>query len=100
LLTEKYAQQDVVFIALSTDSEEVVKRYLADNKFAFKHIANARPIANKLNVSGYPSNIVINKRGRLVFRKVGLELRQNLQGENAPKTPEDIDKEIEKLLKE
>ncbi len=98
-LTEKYTKQDVVFIALSTDSEEVVKSYLAENKFAFKHIANARPIAKEWSVKGYPTNVVIDKKGEVSFRKTGLELRPNAQGENVPKTPDDIDKEIEKLLK-
>lgn len=97
-LTEKYAKQEVVFIALSTDSEEIVKNYLVENKFSYKHIANARSIAKNWGIKGYPTNIVIDKQGDVSFRKTGLELRPN-EGVNVPQTPEDIDKEIEKHLK-
>ncbi|MFN3316252.1 MAG: redoxin domain-containing protein, partial [Raineya sp.] len=51
LLAEKYKSENVVFIALALDSEEVVKEFLEKEKFGYKHIANARVIANSSRIS-------------------------------------------------
>lgn len=99
LLAQKYKDKDVVFLALALDNEEILKNYLSENNFSYKHIANARPIAKKWGIKSYPTNIVINQKGKVVFRKVGLELQEDTWGNRTPKTPQDIDKEIEKLLK-
>ena len=99
LLAKKYQNKDVVFIALALDSEEVVKEYVSENNFSYKHIANARPIAKEWGIKSYPTNVVINKKGKVVFQVSGLEMRADANGQPKPKTPEDIEKEIEKALK-
>jgi len=98
LLTQKYKDKEVVFIALSLDSEKEVKEFLSENEFAYKHIANARYIANKWNIKGYPTNIVIDKNGKVIFRVSGLEVIPDANGTYKPLTPQNIDKKIEKAL--
>lgn len=97
-LTEKYKNKNVVFIALALDSEEVVKEFLGKEKFGYKHIANARVIASSWKIKGYPTNVVIDQKGKVVFQEKGLKLMSDAQGEKVPQTPQDIEKEIEKLL--
>jgi len=98
LLTQKYKDKEVVFIALSLDSEKEVKEFLSDNEFAYKHIANARYIANKWNIKGYPTNVVIDRNGKIIFSVSGLEVAPDANGTYKPLTPQNIDKKIEKAL--
>jgi peroxiredoxin len=98
LLTQKYKDREVVFIALSLDSEKEVKEFLSENEFAYKHIANARYIANKWNIKGYPTNVVIDRNGKIIFSVSGLEVVPDANGTYKPLTPQNIDKKIEKAL--
>lgn len=61
-LTEKYKDKNVVFIALCNGNQEALNNFLMTEKFEYKHIANARSIAQKWNIQGYPTNIVIDKK--------------------------------------
>lgn len=92
-LTEKYKDKNVVFLALCTDSEETLKNFLTTEKFEYKHIANARSIAQQWGVQGYPTNIVIDEKGNIVLNEKGLMIVNG-----APKTPQVIDAKIEELL--
>lgn len=92
-LTEKYKDKNVVFLALCTDDEETLKSFLVNEKFDYKHIANARSIAQKWGVQGYPTNIVIDEKGNIVLNEKGLMIVNN-----APETPQLIDKKIQELL--
>lgn len=99
LLAKKYRDKGVVFIALALDNEEDLRKYLSENEFSYKHVANTRPIAKEWGIKSYPTNVVINKKGKVVFQVSGLEMRKDAKGELKPKTPEDIAKKIEQALK-
>ncbi|MEO8648164.1 MAG: TlpA disulfide reductase family protein [Acidobacteriota bacterium] len=58
---------DVVFIAVAPDPARAVKKYLSANEFSYRMIADGKPLLKTFGFGGYPKNIVIDKRGRIVY---------------------------------
>lgn len=70
-LVEKYASEDIVFIAFSTDSDQAIKDKLLP-KYTFKYkLVSSKYDLSKLYciVAGYPTNMVLDREGmvKLVF---------------------------------
>lgn len=57
----------IAFVAITADSARDVKKYLADNRFDYKMIADGRSAIERFVVGGYPKNIVVGKDGRIVY---------------------------------
>ena len=57
----------VVFIAMTYEPGEKVKKYLARQKFDYRVVADAGPAMKSFVFSGYPKNIVIGKDGKIVY---------------------------------
>lgn len=57
----------VVFLAMSPDPRNDIKKYLAKEAFAYLQIADAAADMKSFRFSGYPKNIVINKSGEIVY---------------------------------
>jgi peroxiredoxin len=70
-LIDEYKDKDVVFIALATDSKKKLKSFLKRKPFNYNIVASARDVASDYSVLGYPTNIVIDKNGRIAFSKMG-----------------------------
>jgi thiol-disulfide isomerase/thioredoxin len=60
-LVAKYKGKDVVFIAVATDRERELKKFLAKKDFDYNIIPQGRPFAAKYEVQAYPTHIVIDK---------------------------------------
>lgn len=91
-LVEKYKDnKNVVFLAISVDGiEEVVKKFVKRKEFKYQVVATDFTIAKKQGVKVYPTNIVIDKTGRITLASVGY--RDTIETE--------ISEVIEKNLKE
>jgi thiol-disulfide isomerase/thioredoxin len=71
---EKYENKDVVFIALSLTAEEKIKEFLLEHPFNYSIIANSTDYCkNVLKCEGYPYNIVVNKKGEVVYIALGAD---------------------------
>ncbi len=70
-LVKQYDRRDIVFLAPATDSKSRLKSFLKKNDFDYAVVPNGRKIASKYKVSGYPTNVVINKKGKVVFYEKG-----------------------------
>ena len=57
------ANDDVVFLAMTADTADSVKKYLAKERFDFTHAADAERAMEAFVFSGYPKNIVIGRDG-------------------------------------
>jgi len=62
-------RKDIVFISLATDSKEKLNQFLSQKKFNYAVVAQqANFITKELNVSTYPTHIIIDSNG--IIRKV------------------------------
>ncbi|WP_051691736.1 TlpA family protein disulfide reductase [Pedobacter borealis] len=64
-------QQDVEFISVATNSKESLIKFLKTKEFKYRVIPSGLPIANILGVAGFPTNIVIDKKGKITFLESG-----------------------------
>ncbi len=70
-IAKKYAGTDVVFISLSKDNENRLRSYLMTHPSNWICIPGASSIAEKYNVYGYPTHIIIDKEGRIDSKIIG-----------------------------
>lgn len=59
--------QDVVFIAMTADPADSVKRYLSKEPFDYLQVAGAGAAMKQFVSTGFPRNIVIGKTGEIVY---------------------------------
>lgn len=59
--------EEVVFIAMTADPADSVKRYLAKEPFYYLQVAGAEAPMKKFVSTGFPRNIVIGKTGQIVY---------------------------------
>ncbi|CAN5379757.1 hypothetical protein BH09BAC6_BH09BAC6_08830 [soil metagenome] len=78
---------DVVFIAIALDEKSDIKQFLKDNPFAYHIVADGRMYSNLYKINLYPTNVVLDKEGKVRFHASGL----------APNTPYWISKTIEEV---
>ncbi len=69
-LTEKY-NKDVVFLSITFDKKESVKKLLETHTFNYTHITDNEKIIADYNVVGFPTHIIVDKNGEIILRKVG-----------------------------
>lgn len=65
---DKFAGNDnVVFLAMTSDRPAELKKYLSKVKFTYDHAADAQAAMDRFVFSGFPKNIVISKTGEIVY---------------------------------
>ncbi|TJY37807.1 TlpA family protein disulfide reductase [Pontimicrobium aquaticum] len=88
-LVKKYKSDDVVFIAISpNDSKEQIQKFLKTKAFNYNIVPQNYSIIKKFGISSYPTNVVIDKNGKITFMKIGYNKQ----------VPELISAEIDKQL--
>ncbi len=65
---------DVVFISLALDEKYEIKEFLKTTPFAYKIIDNARFLAQKYGVNSYPTHVVLDRQGKVLFHTTGLAM--------------------------
>lgn len=70
-LKEKFTGKDVEFIAVGLDAEYKIAKFLRKHPFKYDIVEDGRWIAEKFDVKLYPSNIIIDKEGKIQFYKIG-----------------------------
>ncbi|MEE9348950.1 MAG: TlpA disulfide reductase family protein [Flavobacteriaceae bacterium] len=68
-LVDKY--KDVVFVSITFDTNESVKKVLQSNPFNYTTIANSEKILIEYGTLAFPTHLIIDKTGEIVFRKIG-----------------------------
>lgn len=63
----RFAGSDVVFLAMTSDSKEVLERYLKKERFDYLQASDAKDAMARFAFRGFPKNIVIDKQGRIVY---------------------------------
>jgi len=66
--------KDVVFIAVALDQKSDLQDFLKKNPFIYNIIDNGRYIAEKYNINLYPTHVVLDRQGKVVFHASGLAM--------------------------
>ena len=72
-LVEKYKGQDVEFIGFADDEPGLISQFLVERPFNYIQVPSSKDIAANYSITGYPTNIVIDKEGNIVVSKVGYD---------------------------
>ena len=70
-LVKDYANKDVVFIAPALDTAAELLRFLEKTPFTFHIIADQDPYIMEYDTPGYPTNVIIDKDGKIDAIYVG-----------------------------
>ena len=88
-LVEEYKGKDVVFLAISgMDSKEAIEEFLTEKEFNYNIVASGGQVAQKYGVRGFPTSIIIDKKGVVVAEHSGF----------APGLKETLSKEIKAAM--
>lgn len=64
-------RDDVIFLAVALDEAFELKNFLRDMPFNYKIIDGGRYIASQHNINLYPTHLVLDKEGKVVFHTSG-----------------------------
>lgn len=84
-LVDEYKGKDVEFIAVANNDKASLIKFLQTTAYQYRIIPDGLPIANKWGVSGFPTNVVIDKKGKVVFLQTALgdnlvpEMKQKIE---------------------
>lgn len=70
-LVDLYTEKEVVFLAITFNKKEIVRSFLKKHPFNYTILANASTAINIYGVRSFPTNMVINKKGEIVFKELG-----------------------------
>ncbi|HUR99607.1 MAG TPA: TlpA disulfide reductase family protein [Pyrinomonadaceae bacterium] len=63
----RFAGDDVVFLAMTTDPKDALERYLKKERFDYDQVSDASAAMKNFAFRGFPKNIVIDKQGKIVY---------------------------------
>lgn len=95
-LKEKYKDQ-VNFVSITYNSKEDVEKFLNKRAFNFTHIIDAQDFLNQKNVSQYPFNIFLDKKGIVKNVEPNIPMLQDENG-NVSADISSFEKQLNKLL--
>lgn len=67
-LQEKYKSQKFVILSVGTDKKEVAQKVAAEKKMRYAVVPDRRDLAERMNVSTYPTSFLIDQKG--IIQKV------------------------------
>ncbi len=62
---------DIIFLAVALDKSYLVKDFIKNNPFAYRQITDAARFCEAYGIKGYPTNVVIDKKGIIQFSSIG-----------------------------
>ncbi len=66
---------DVVFLAVALDGRSDIREFLTSMPFEYHIISDGRPIAGQYGINSYPTNVVIDKQGKVSFHTTAYSTR-------------------------
>jgi protein-disulfide isomerase-like protein with CxxC motif len=66
-MQEKFAGKDVLFFAVTYNEASRIKNFLQKVPFNFAHVTDSQTIIDQLGVTFFPTNILIDKNGEVIF---------------------------------
>lgn len=74
-LADEYRDSaNVVFLAVCLDDKELIEKFLEKQPFRYTIIDNGRSITSQYGIKSYPTHLVLNKEGIVVYHSSGYGL--------------------------
>lgn len=73
-IANKYKKNGVVFLAVTFDNKDKITPFLKEHPFYYKIISDAT-IIRKYGINGFPTSILIDKEGKIMYKKIGVFTR-------------------------
>jgi thiol-disulfide isomerase/thioredoxin len=88
-IVAKYANNpNVIFIGVALDQNWDIKDFIKKTPFDYQLVGDGRELATSFGIKSYPTNVVINKEGKVHFHSSGYSLN----------TPDWIEKSVEESV--
>ncbi len=71
-LVNDYKDKDVVFLAFSPDSKVALEKFRKRKAFDYQVIASSNDVINAYQIQGFPTHVVIDKKGLIQHYETGL----------------------------
>ena len=72
-LSDAYkSDSSIVFIAIALDKEAELKEFLKNSDFGYTIIDNGRFITQRYGITSYPTNVIVDQKGKVYFHSSGL----------------------------
>ena len=65
-----FSNDSIEFISIATDSDNSIKEFLKEHEFNYRHISGEN-ILKDFNNYSYPTNIVLDTNGEIVYLEIG-----------------------------
>jgi peroxiredoxin len=81
IVRQYHDKADVVFLGITADKTENLKKFLKIHPFAYNILNNAGNITEIINTNALPIHMVINKQGEIINRSIGArpDIKEYLQ---------------------
>jgi peroxiredoxin len=67
-LVQQYAKrEDVVFLAVALDQRAAIQSFVEKRPYDYALVADGRYIAERYGINSFPTNLVIDRQGKVVF---------------------------------
>ena len=83
-MKNKYRDSGVVFLSITYESKEAVRKFLTKHNFQFRHIPDAKEFCSPITEL-YPVNIFVDKKGMVVQILGGIPEIQDANGKRSGK---------------
>ncbi len=64
-MVEEFKSENVVFIAPTFDSDELVKKFLQERIFDYQIVPGVKEYCKQMNIYSYPTHFVLNREGTI-----------------------------------
>lgn len=72
-LVEKYKGYDVEFLAIALNKPDQLKDFLKKTDFNYTVLSIEEQQTIELGIQGYPTHLILNRQGQVVYKSIGLE---------------------------
>lgn len=73
-LTDSFAKKEVVFLAIALDERNDIRDFLKSYPFRYNIIPDGRSVAGQYNIGLYPTHVILDRDGKVVFHTSGLAM--------------------------
>lgn len=74
-LTETYkSDSSIVFFAIALDKKDDLEQFLKGSRFEYTIIDNGRFITDQYSINSYPTNVIVDQKGKVYFHSSGLSI--------------------------
>ena len=67
LVQQNTKRDDVVFLAVALDQRPAIEKFVKQYPFEYALVADGRYIADRYSVNSFPTNLVLDRQGKVVF---------------------------------